>query len=94
MTLMDRRAFITMVGGSILAVPLAVEAQQAGKVYQIGILSNGNPTTSGPFVDAFRQGLRKFGWIEGQNIAIEYRYRSSRRWCLRRVGSPSSSTES
>jgi len=37
---MDRRAFITLVGGSILAAPLATEAQQAGKVYRVGFLGN------------------------------------------------------
>ena len=75
---MDRRAFITVVGGSILAGPVAVEAQQAGKVYRIGYLSGGSPITSARSVEALRQGLRDLGWVEGQNIVIEYRFAEGR----------------
>jgi len=57
----------------LLAAPLAIEAQQAGKVPRIGFLYYGSPGPS-PGLDAFRQGLRELGYIEGQNIAIEYRY--------------------
>jgi putative ABC transport system substrate-binding protein len=69
----DRRAFIA---GSLalLAAPLAAEAQWAGKVYRIGYLGNGSPTQSAPALDAFRQGLRELGWVEGQNVSIEYRW--------------------
>jgi putative ABC transport system substrate-binding protein len=70
---MRRRAFLCG-AGAMLAGAHAVEAQQMGKMYRIGYLANGNPTTSGPFVDAFRQGLREFGWAEGQNVSIEYRW--------------------
>src|SRR5262245_8863641 len=70
---MDRRAFITIVGGSILATPLVAEAQQAGKVWRIGFLFFGAPGPSAE-VDAFRQGLHDLGYIEGQNAAIEYRF--------------------
>ena len=41
---------------------------------RIGYLALANQTTSGPNVDAFRQGLREFGWVEGQNVSIEYRF--------------------
>ena len=70
---MDRRAFISGMAGSLLAVPLAAKAQQVGKVPRIGFLFSGD---SGPAreVDTFRQGLRDLGYIEGQNIAIEYRF--------------------
>jgi putative tryptophan/tyrosine transport system substrate-binding protein len=67
---MDRRAFIAIVGGSIFAAPYAVEAQEAAKVPRIGMLG-GSP---GPLVDAFKQGLRELGYIEGQNIVVEYRW--------------------
>jgi hypothetical protein len=69
----DRRAFIA---GSLalLAAPLAAEAQWAGKVYRIGYLGNGSPAQSAPALDAFRQGLRELGWVEGQNVSIEYRW--------------------
>jgi putative ABC transport system substrate-binding protein len=59
---------------SLVVAPFAAEAQPAGKVYRIGYLANGNPTTSAPFVEAFQQGLREFGWVEGQNVSIEYRW--------------------
>jgi putative ABC transport system substrate-binding protein len=71
---MDRRAFVSTVALGLLAAPLAAEAQPAGKVYRIGYLGNGNPTQSAPTLDAFRQGLRELGWVEGQNLSIEYRW--------------------
>ena len=59
---------------TLLAAPLAAEAQPTGKVYRIGYLAIASPTASGPSMDAFRQGLREFGWVEGQNVSIEYRF--------------------
>ncbi len=56
----------------LLVAPLAADAQPPMKVPRIGFLSGGLP--GGPYVDAFRQGLREIGYVEGQNIAIEYRY--------------------
>jgi ABC-type uncharacterized transport system substrate-binding protein len=50
--------------------PLAVEAQQAGKVYRVGLLT---PTSQGLGVEAFREGLRALGYVEGNNIVVEYR---------------------
>ena len=47
------------------------EAQQGTKIPRIGYVRGGSP---GPLVDAFRQGLRDFGYIEGKNILVEYRY--------------------
>ena len=56
----------------LLAGPLATEAQQAGKVYRIGYLGSRSAL---PTIEiAFRQGLRELGYIEGQNVVIEYRY--------------------
>jgi putative tryptophan/tyrosine transport system substrate-binding protein len=69
---MDRRAFLTVAVGSILAAPLAVDAQD--KTPRIGYLSNGTPTSAVPQVEAFRRGLRELGWIERQSIVIEYRW--------------------
>jgi putative ABC transport system substrate-binding protein len=67
----DRRAFIT---GAIAlsAAPLAAEAQPAGKVYRIGYVRADTP----PPVDteAFRQGLREHGYVDGANVVIEYRW--------------------
>jgi putative ABC transport system substrate-binding protein len=70
---MDRRAFITVVGGSILVAPLAAEGQQAGNVYRIGILSGGWPEKSAPQIEAFLKSLHDMGWIDGQNLVIEWR---------------------
>jgi putative ABC transport system substrate-binding protein len=75
---MNRRAFLVTLTGSILAAPLAAEAQQAGKVYRIGYLSAGSGTSNPRVLEAFRQGLRELGWVEGQNIVIEYRWAEGR----------------
>jgi putative ABC transport system substrate-binding protein len=72
---MERRTFMALVSGGFLAAPFAAEAQRAGKVARIGVLEQGGSPTSisGP-IQAFRQGLRDLGYVEGQNIVIEYRY--------------------
>jgi putative ABC transport system substrate-binding protein len=61
----------------LLATPLAAGAQPAGKVLRVGVLANGSAATSPP-VDAFRRGLRDFGHIEGQNIALDIRWAEGR----------------
>ena len=70
---MDRRAFVVGAGAVLLAAPLAAQAQLADKVSRIGFLFYGASGPS-PELDAFRQGLRDLGYIEGQNITIEYRF--------------------
>jgi putative ABC transport system substrate-binding protein len=71
---MDRRTFISGVTLGFLTAPLAAEAQQAGKVARIGYLVTGSLEALEPTrVDALRQGLREHGYVEGQNILIEYR---------------------
>src|ERR1700693_219556 len=69
----DRRAFIVTLTGGLLAVPLAAEAQPAGKVYRIGVLETTPVAMHAANLDAFRQGLRELGYVERQNYAIEYR---------------------
>jgi putative ABC transport system substrate-binding protein len=72
--MMDRR---TLLVGSIglLAAPLAAEAQPAGKVYRIGFLGSTSPAGfHAPLVETLRQGLRGLGYVEGRNLAIEYRW--------------------
>ena len=66
---MERRTFLATVSGSLLAAPLAAEAQPAGKVPRIGILGS-TPTSW----EAFRQGLRELGYVEGRSIVLEHRW--------------------
>ncbi len=64
----------TAVAIVLLAIPLAAEAQPAGKVPRIGYLGASSASLEPELLGAFQQGLRELGWIEGQNIAIEYRW--------------------
>jgi hypothetical protein len=58
---------------SIVAAPLSVDAQQPGKVFRIGFLLSGPISERSYLVEAFRQGLRDLGYVEGQNIALVVR---------------------
>lgn len=69
----DRRTFIGRVVGGLLAMPLAARAQQAGKIYRIGILETIPAAENGANLDALRKGLRELGYIEGRNLIVEYR---------------------
>ena len=62
---------------ALLAMPFALEAQQAGKVYRVGFLWD-SPSMFPDAMEAFRRGLRDLGWIEGENIVIEYRWSEGR----------------
>jgi putative tryptophan/tyrosine transport system substrate-binding protein len=72
-----RLGFITLVG-AMIGCPLAARAQQAGKVPRIGFLGISSPSTFAPRIEAFRQGLRDFGYFEGSTIIIEYRWAEGR----------------
>ena len=62
---MKRREFITLLGGAAATWPLTARGQQAAKIPRIGIIDDA------PMWDAFRQGLRDLGYLDGQTIAIE-----------------------
>ncbi len=70
---MRRRDFVTLIGGAA-AWPLAARAQQQGKVPIIGFLGPNTRSAASEWVAAFVQRLRELGWIDGRNIAIEYRW--------------------
>jgi putative ABC transport system substrate-binding protein len=73
--MMERRAFLGTLTGGLLAAPLAAEAQQATTVARIGLLSSGsvNSPEAQVMLNAFQQELRELGYIQGQNIVVEYR---------------------
>src|SRR5438093_885662 len=81
---MNRRAFV--IGfGALLAAPLAAGAQKSGKVWRLGLLTNTPPTAAPDRMriwNAFIEGLREHGYVEGQNFVFEYRYAEGRadRW--------------
>ena len=70
---MDRRTFIGGITGGLFVAPLAALAQQAGKVYRIGILETIPASQNAAKLDALRKGLRDLGYVEGRNLIIEYR---------------------
>jgi putative tryptophan/tyrosine transport system substrate-binding protein len=72
----DRRAFMVTLAGGLLAAPLAAEAQQAGRLYRIGLLADTPPKTADleRVWEALRQGLGEHGYVEGQNLLIVRRY--------------------
>jgi putative ABC transport system substrate-binding protein len=73
---MCRRTFVTLVAGTCLLGPLAVRAQQTGKVFRIGLLAPTTEPTPGGRIDleVLRMGLRDLGWVEGKNLLIEIRW--------------------
>src|ERR1700746_3532951 len=75
---MRRRDFIAVLGGAAAAWPLAARAQQAGKIYRIGFLANDPTIPTQPAGQAFLDGLRESGFIEGRNVIIERRFAEGR----------------
>ena len=73
-----RAALTAVLALGLLAAPLTAEAQRPGKVPVIGVMEGPAPGLNGPVREAFRQGLEQHGWVEGRNIAIEYRSANGR----------------
>src|SRR6476660_8429136 len=73
-TTMRRREFIRLIGGAAVAWPLAARAQQPERIARIGYLDLGPASARADRVEALRAGLRDLGYIEGKNIAIEFRW--------------------
>jgi len=74
----DRRTFLGALATGLLAAPLAVEGQQAGKIARVGVLDFGRvPSPEEIAKGPFSVAMREVGWVEGQNIVIERRYGES-----------------
>jgi putative tryptophan/tyrosine transport system substrate-binding protein len=67
---LKRRDFITLLAGAAAARPLTVHAQEGSKVYRVGVLWPGAPSANSTRMEAFRQGLRKLGYVEGRNLIV------------------------
>jgi len=70
---MRRREFISLLGGAAVAWPLAARAQQAGKIFRIGMVEPISAELNAANLAAFRRGLHDLGYIEGRNLVLEYR---------------------
>jgi len=71
---MNKKIFRLTLGALLLSLCFPAEAQHAKKIPRIGLLSGGGPSPMLPTIEAFRQGLRELGYVEGKNIQVEYRW--------------------
>ncbi|HKC10346.1 MAG TPA: ABC transporter substrate-binding protein [Methylomirabilota bacterium] len=76
--MIERRTFLGMIASALLAAPRAVGAQQGGKVPRVGFVEAGAVAVNRHYLDAFRQGLRDLGYVEGQSIVVEDRWADGR----------------
>jgi putative ABC transport system substrate-binding protein len=74
----NRRTFISLLGGAVAAWPLAARAQQTGKLPTVGYMGATTPSAQSQWTAAFIQRVRELGWIEGRTIAVEYRWTEGR----------------
>src|SRR5215831_4009192 len=75
---MSGKIFVCLMTTVLLTTALPAEAQQPGRVRRIGFLGVSSSSAYSGYIDAFRKGLRDLGYMEGQNIAIEYLYGDAR----------------
>jgi putative tryptophan/tyrosine transport system substrate-binding protein len=75
---MNRRDFITLLGGAAVAWPLGARAQQSHKVPRIGVVLPGTPTSFAPRTKAFVEGLQDLGYVEGRTVAFEWKWGQDR----------------
>ena len=76
---LNRRELITLLGDAATAAwPLALQAQQSGRLPTIGFIASGTPETQGHFVTAFMQRLLELGWVEGRTVALQVRWADGR----------------
>ena len=73
-----RRRTVLGLSAIVLAIPLSTRAQPKGKVWRIGFLGAADPFGYAPHLQGFRQGLQDFGYVEGKNIVVEYRWAEGR----------------
>ena len=73
---MKRREFITLLGGAAAAWPIGAGAQQPERIRRIGVFVNlaEGDREGQASVEAFQRGLREFGWVEGRNVQVDYRW--------------------
>ena len=90
---MRRRAFLSLLGGAVAALPLAARAQQSGKIARVGFLG---PSLNSPQPMALYQALlaqlRELGFIEGQNLTADYRGLDDPRGSIRQCNGPYATT--
>jgi putative tryptophan/tyrosine transport system substrate-binding protein len=72
--MIERRGFLRTLGLSLLAAPLAVEAQPTEKAYRVGHVMSGTRDQSAVILQALEDGLRRLGYVDGQNVRFEHRF--------------------